>query len=129
MIVFFQLPYYKEHPDNKSVHVRLIRKTALRQRSPDLWGGLDKPPTFSLPGEGMGLPRIQTHNTHPRSSLHTTETRMGGFICLHGNNPVLHPLDVFLPCDHMGAWWAALYGIAQSRTRLKRLSSSSSGHI
>ena len=71
VIVFFQLPYYKEHPDNESVHVRLIRKTALRQRSPDLWGGLDKPPTFSLPGEGTGLPRIQTHDTHPRSSLHT----------------------------------------------------------
>ena len=26
-----------------------------------------------------------------------------------------------------GAWWAAVYGLAQSRTRLKRLSSSSSG--
>ena len=25
-----------------------------------------------------------------------------------------------------GAWWAAAYGVAQSRTRLKRLSSSSS---
>ena len=25
------------------------------------------------------------------------------------------------------AWWAAIYGVAQSRTRLKRLSSSSSG--
>ena len=25
-----------------------------------------------------------------------------------------------------GAWWAAIYGIAQSRTQLKRLSSSSS---
>ena len=25
-----------------------------------------------------------------------------------------------------GAWWAAIYGAAQSRTRLKRLSSSSS---
>ena len=25
-----------------------------------------------------------------------------------------------------GAWWAAMYGVAQSRTRLKRLSSSSS---
>ena len=25
-----------------------------------------------------------------------------------------------------GAWWAALYGVAQSRTQLKRLSSSSS---
>ena len=27
-----------------------------------------------------------------------------------------------------GAWWAAIYGIAESRTRLKRLSSSSSLH-
>ena len=27
-----------------------------------------------------------------------------------------------------GAWWAAIYGVAQSRTRLKRLSSSSSRH-
>ena len=26
---------------------------------------------------------------------------------------------------HRGAWWAAVYGVAQSRTRLKRLSSSS----
>ena len=28
-----------------------------------------------------------------------------------------------------GAWWAAVYGVAQSLTRLKRLSSSSSSHI
>ena len=28
-----------------------------------------------------------------------------------------------------GAWWAAVYGVAQSRTRLKRLSSSSSNHL
>ena len=28
-----------------------------------------------------------------------------------------------------GAWWAAVYGVAQSRTRLKRLSSSSSSII
>ena len=28
-----------------------------------------------------------------------------------------------------GAWWAAIYGVAQSRTRLKRLSSSSSRHV
>ena len=27
-----------------------------------------------------------------------------------------------------GAWWAAIYGVAQSRTRLKRLSSSSNRH-
>ena len=28
-----------------------------------------------------------------------------------------------------GAWWAAVYGVAQSRTRLKRLSSSSSNQV
>ena len=28
-----------------------------------------------------------------------------------------------------GAWWAAIYGVAQNRTRLKRLSSSSSSKI
>ena len=28
-----------------------------------------------------------------------------------------------------GAWWAAVYGVAQSWTRLKRLSSSSSSHV
>ena len=28
-----------------------------------------------------------------------------------------------------GAWWAAVYGVAQSRTQLKRLSSSSSSMV
>ena len=28
-----------------------------------------------------------------------------------------------------GAWWAAVYGVAQSRTRLRRLSSSSSSSV
>ena len=28
-----------------------------------------------------------------------------------------------------GAWWAAVYGVTQSRTRLQRLSSSSSIHL
>ena len=38
------------------------------------------------------------------------------------------PTPVFLPGESRdkGAWWAAVYGVAQSRTRLKRLSSSSS---
>ena len=38
------------------------------------------------------------------------------------------PTPVFLPGESGdgGAWWAAIYGVAQSRTRLKRLSSSSS---
>ena len=38
------------------------------------------------------------------------------------------PTPVFLPGEPQGqgSWWAAVYGVAQSRTRLKRLSSSSS---
>ena len=38
------------------------------------------------------------------------------------------PTPVFLPGESQGreAWWAAVYGVAQSRTRLKRRSSSSS---
>ena len=38
------------------------------------------------------------------------------------------PTPVFLPGESQrrGAWWAAVYGVAQSRTRLKQLSSSSS---
>ena len=38
------------------------------------------------------------------------------------------PTPVFLPGESQGreAWWAAVYGVAQSWTRLKRRSSSSS---
>ena len=38
------------------------------------------------------------------------------------------PTPVFLPGESQGreAWWAAIYGVAQSRTQLKRRSSSSS---
>ena len=37
------------------------------------------------------------------------------------------PSPVFLPGESQGgAWWAAVYGVTQSRTRLKWLSSSSS---
>ena len=38
------------------------------------------------------------------------------------------PTPVFLPGESQGrgAWWTAISGVAQSRTRLKRLSSSSS---
>ena len=45
------------------------------------------------------------------------------------------PTPVFLPGESQGqgAWWAAVYGVTQSRTRLKRLSSSSKnegeGHL
>ena len=45
--------------------------------------------------------------------------------CLEGNGNPLQCSCLENPRDG-GAWWAAVYGVAQSRTRLKRLSSSSS---
>ena len=41
------------------------------------------------------------------------------------------PSPVFLPGESQGrgAWWAAVYGVAQSWTRLQRLSSSSSSRV
>ena len=55
------------------------------------------------------------------------------FTCMHWRRK-RQTTPVFLPgesqgrglCVWRGAWWAAVYGVAQSRTRLKRLSSSSS---
>ena len=41
-----------------------------------------------------------------------------------GNGNPLHCSCLENPRDR-GAWWAAVYGVTQSRTRLKRLSSSS----
>ena len=44
-----------------------------------------------------------------------------------GNGNPLHRSCLENPRDG-GAWWAAVYGVTQSRTRLKRLSSSSNLH-
>ena len=44
--------------------------------------------------------------------------------CGEANGNPLQPSCLENPRDR-GAWWAAVYGVAQSRTRLKRLNSSS----
>ena len=55
------------------------------------------------------------------------ETSLSLFTFMHWRRK-WQPTPVFLPGESQGqgAWWAAVYGVAQSRTRLKRLSSSSS---
>ena len=51
------------------------------------------------------------------------------FSCIgEGNGNPLQYSCLENPRDR-GAWWAAVYGVAQSQTRLKRLSSSSSKEI
>ena len=46
--------------------------------------------------------------------------------CIEGNGNPLHCSCLENPRDR-GAWWAAVYGVAQSWTPLKRFSSSNMG--
>ena len=58
---------------------------------------------------------------------HDLVTSLSLFTFMHWRRK-WQPTPVFLPGESQdgGAWWAAVYGVAQSQTRLKRLSSSSS---
>src|SRR5574337_676313 len=55
---------------------------------------------------------------------HDWATSLSLFTFMHWRRK-WQPTPVFLPGESQGrgAWWAAIYGVAQSRTRLKRLSS------
>ena len=68
--------------------------------------------------------RLQVHrvakNQTERLHFHFSLSCIG-----EGNSNPLQCSCLENPRDG-GAWWAAVYGVAQSRTRLKRLSSSSS---
>ena len=57
---------------------------------------------------------------------HDWATSLSLFTFMHWRRK-WQPTPVFLPGESQGrgAWWAAIYGVTQSRTRLKRLSSSS----
>ena len=78
-----------------------------------------KIPWMEEPGglQSMGLPRVGLTERLP---FHFSLSCIG-----EGNGNPLQCFCLENPRDR-GAWWAAAYGVAQSRTRLKRLSSSSS---
>ena len=61
---------------------------------------------------------------------HHQETSLSLFTFMHWRRK-WQPTPVFLPGESQGrgAWWAAIYGVAQRWTRLKRLSSSSSSTL
>ena len=84
-------------------------------------------PVF-LPGESHGRRSLVGCSPWGREELDTTEWLHFHFSlsCIgEGNGNPLQCSCLEDPRDG-GAWWAAIYGVAQSRTRLKRLSSSSS---
>ena len=86
------------------------------------------PTPVLLPGKSHGQRSLVGCRLWGREESDTTERLHFHFSlsCIgEGNGNPLQCSCFENPRDG-GAWWAAVYGVAQSRTRLKRLSSSSS---
>ena len=85
------------------------------------------PTPVLLPGKSHGWRSLVGCSPWGREELDTTERLHFDFSlsCIgEGNGNLLQYSCLENPRDG-GAWWAAVYGVAQSWTRLKRLSSSS----
>ena len=78
-----------------------------------------KIPWMEEPG-GLQSTGSKESDTTERLHFHFSLSRIG-----EGNGNPLQCSCLENPMD-VGAWWAAVYGVAQSQTQLKRLSSSSS---
>ena len=86
------------------------------------------PTPVLLPGKSHGRRSLVGCSPWGRKELDMTEQLQFRFSLSYigeGNGSPLQCSCLENPRDG-GAWWAAVYGVAQSRTRLKRLSSSSS---
>ena len=89
------------------------------------------PTPVLLPGKSHGWRSLAGCSPWGRYESDTTERLHFHFSlsCIgEGNGNPLQGSCLETPRDG-GAWWAAVYGVAESRTRLKRLSSSSSNHV
>ena len=92
------------------------------------WRRAWQPTPVFLPGEAHGQRSLAGYSPQGHKESDTTEGLHFHFSlsCIgEGNGNPLQCSCLENPRDG-GAWWAAVYGVAQSRTQLKRLSSSSS---
>ena len=97
-----------------------------------LWRRQWHPTPVLLPGKYHG-PSEEPGRLQSMGSLrvrHDWVTSLSLFTFMHWRRK-WQPTPLFLPGESQGrgAWWAAVYGVAQIRTRLKRRSSSSSSSI
>ena len=89
------------------------------------------PTPVLLPGKSHGRKSLVGCSPWGREESDMTERLLFHFSLSsigEGNGNPLQCSCLENPRDS-GAWWAAVYGVAQSRTRLKRLSSSSSSYL
>ena len=109
----------------KIISILKIRAPALTQRRQ--W----QPTPVLLPGKSHGWRSLVGCSPRVVKSRvgHDGATSLSLFTFMHWRRK-WQPTPVFLPGESQGrgAWWAAVYGVAQSWTRLKWLSSSSSSH-
>ena len=89
-----------------------------------------QPTPILLPGKSHGWRSLVGCSPWGREELDTTKRLHFHLLsCIgEGNGNPLQCSCLENPRDR-GAWWAAVYGVTQSRTRLKRLSSSSSSLV
>ena len=90
------------------------------------WRRQWQPTPVLLPGESQERRSLAGCSPRGRTEMDTTERLHFHFSLSHIGEGIGSPLQCSClenPRDG-GAWWAAVCGVAQSRTRLKRLSSS-----
>ena len=94
------------------------------------WSGLPFPSPGDLPNPGIepGSPALQTDALLSEPTGKSSKYTPVGFSNGEGNGNPLQCSCLENPREE-GAWWAAIHGVAQSQTRLKRLSSSSSNGV
>ena len=115
----------KNQPDNAEL-TGDVGSTSGSGRPP--WRRTWQPTPVLLPGKSHGWRSLVGYSPWGREESNTTKGLHFHFplSCIGERNG--NPLQCSClenPRDG-GAWWAAIYGVAQSRTRLNRLSSSSS---
>ena len=91
-----------------------------------IWRRQWQPTPVLLPGKSHGWRSLVGYSPWDSEKLDMTEWIHFHFSlsCIEGNGNPLQCSCLENPRDR-GAWWAAIDGVAQSRTRLKWLSSSS----
>ena len=92
-----------------------------------MWRRQWQPTPVLLPGKSHGRRSLVGCSPWSRYELDTTKWLHFHFSlsCIGGGNGSPFQCSCLENPKDGGAWWAALYGVAQSRTRLKWLSSSS----
>ena len=100
------------------------KKNKISRNKPTQWRRQWHPTPVLLPGKSHGWRSLEGCSPWGRWGSDTTERLHFSLSCIgEGNGNPLQCSCLENPRDGE-AWWAAVYGVAQSRTRQKQLSSS-----